>query len=72
MNLSTDQFQRMMNIVHIEGVIAGLTIAKEANKDTNKYYKYDFIILKEKDVLSDLTGNLAPDMLLREMMELSE
>jgi hypothetical protein len=62
----------MMNIVHLEGVVAGLTIAKEANKNMDSYYKYDIIILKENDVLSDITGNLAPDMLLREMMEFSD
>ncbi len=72
LNLSTDQFQRMMNIVHVEGVVAGLTIAKEANKNTGSYYKYDIIILKENDVLADLTGNLSPDMLLREMMGFSD
>ena len=44
LNLPTDQFQRMMNIVHVEGVVAGLTIAKETYKDTNQYYKYDMII----------------------------
>ncbi len=68
MNLSTDQFQRMMNIVHIEGVVAGLTIAKEANKNMDSYNKYDIIILKENDVLANLTGNLEPNLLLKEMM----
>jgi len=72
LNLSTDQFQRMMNIVHVEGVIAGLAKAKETYKDTNQYYKYDILILKENDVLANLTGNLAPDMLLREMMGFSD
>jgi len=72
LNLSTDQFQRMMNIVHVEGVVAGLTKAKEANKDRDSYYKYDIIILKENDLLSELTGNLAPDKLLKEMMKFSD
>lgn len=52
MNLSTDQFQRMMNIVHIEGVIAGLALAKETNKNLDSYHKYDILILKENEVLS--------------------
>ncbi|WP_372770115.1 hypothetical protein [Lutibacter sp.] len=72
LNLPTSQFQRMMNIVHIEGVVAGLAKAKETYKDTNQYYKYDMVILKEKDVLANLTGNLAPDLLLREMMGSSD
>jgi hypothetical protein len=33
LNLSTDQFQKMMSIIHIEGFIAGLNKAKEANKN---------------------------------------
>lgn len=37
LNLSTQQFQRMMNIVHIEGVVLGLNKAKETYKDTNQY-----------------------------------
>lgn len=72
MNLSTDQFQRMMNIVHIEGVLAGLNIAKEANKNMDSYHKYDILILKENEVLSKLTGNLEPSLLLKEMVQHSE
>ncbi len=72
MNLSTDQFKRMMNIVHIEGVIAGLTNAKEANKNMDSYHKYDILILKENEVLSKLTGNLAPDILMQEMVAVSD
>lgn len=37
LNLSTDQFQRMMNIVHVEGVVAGLNKAQEANKNMDSY-----------------------------------
>jgi hypothetical protein len=58
-----------MNILHVEGVVAGLNKAKEANKNTNFYYKYDMITLKENDVLANLTGNLTPNMLLSEMMK---
>ena len=72
LNLSTEQFQRMMNIVHVEGVILGLNTAKETYKDTNQYYKYDTIIFKQEVQLADLTGNLAPDLLLREMMAFSD
>jgi len=64
LNLSTEQFQRMMNIVHLEGVIIGLNKVK----DTNKYYKYDTIIFKHQVQLNDLTGNLAPDLLMEEIV----
>jgi len=61
-----------MNIVHLEGVIAGLNKAKETYKDTNQYYKYDTIILKHEVELTDLTGNLVPDLLIEEMMRFED
>jgi hypothetical protein len=70
LNLSTEQFQRLMNIVFVEGAINGLNKAKQTYKDTNQFYRYDTIIFKESRKLSELTGNLEPDKLLREMHEL--
>ncbi len=72
LNLSTSQFQRMMNIMHLEGVIVGLNIAKETYKNTNQYYKYDTLILRQEIQLSDLTGNLEANRLLKEMMRYSD
>jgi len=54
LNLSTEQFQRMMNIVHLEGVIIGLNKVKDTNKDTKQYYNYDIIIHKHEVQLTDL------------------
>ncbi len=56
LNLSTKQFQRLMNIVFLEGVINGLNKAKQTYKDTNQYYRYDIIIFKENVKLTNLTG----------------
>ena len=67
LNLSTAQFQRLMNIVFLEGSISGLNQAKETYKGTNQYFRYDTIIFKENKRLTDLTGNLPPDKLLKEM-----
>ena len=67
LNLSTAQFQRLMNIVFLEGSISGLSKAKQTYKDTNQFYRYDTIIFKENKRLTDLTGNLPPDKLLKEM-----
>ena len=67
LNLSTAQFQRLMNIVFVEGSINGLNKAKQTYKDTNQFYRYDTIIFKENKRLTDLTGNLPPDKLLKEM-----
>ena len=60
LNLSTSQFQRLMNIVYIEGVIHGLNKAKQTYKDTELFYRYDTIIFRENMKLTDLTGELKP------------
>lgn len=67
LNLNTVQFQRLMNIVFVEGVINGLNNAKQTYKDTNQYFRYDILIFKEVRRLEELTGNLQPDKLLIEM-----
>ena len=72
LNLSPEQFQRTMNIVHLEGVMLGLNNAKETYKDTIHYHKYDMIIFKYGNKLTELTGNLSPEMLLHEMVQYSE
>ena len=72
LNLPTMQFQRLMNIVHLEGVLFGLHKAKEANKDKQEYHKYDILIFKEELKLAELTGDLTPDLLLNEMMQFED
>jgi len=72
LNLPTMQFQRLMNIVHLEGVLLGLHKAKEANKDMQAYHKYDILIFKEELKLAELTGDLAPDLLLKEMSQFTD
>ena len=67
LNLSTKQFQRLMNIVFLEGSISGMNKAKETYKGTNQYYRYDIKIFKLSRKLSDLTGDSEPDKLLRDM-----
>ncbi|HCE53481.1 MAG TPA: hypothetical protein DER05_00130 [Lutibacter sp.] len=72
LNLSTMQFQRFMNIVHLEGVLFGLHKAKETNKDMQAYHKYDILIFKEELKLAELTGNFTPDLLLKEMVQFTD
>jgi len=72
LNLSSSQFQRMMNRVHLESVITGLISAKETYKDTNQYHKYDMLIFKQNRKLTDLSENLTPELLLKEMVLLSD
>ncbi len=64
--LAEDKFRLMMNIIFLEGVISGLKKTKEANKETDQYYKYDVVIFKEQRKLAELTGNIKPsDLLLK-------
>lgn len=72
LNLSTMQFQRFMNIVHLEGVLFGLHKVKETNKDMQAYHKYDILIFKEELKLAELTGDLMPELLLKEMVQFSD
>ena len=58
-----------MNIVFVEGVISGLNKAKQTYKDTNQYFRYDTLIFKENMKLTDLTGNLLPELLIKEMYQ---
>jgi hypothetical protein len=67
LNLSTEQFRRMMNIVSSEGIINGMNRIKEKYKGTQYYYKYDLDIFKHQKVLINLTGNLQAEDLFREM-----
>ena len=41
---------------------------KEGNKNTDQFYKYDMSFFREEKRLVELTGNLKPDNLIREMM----
>lgn len=68
-NLNSDQFRRMMNIVFTEGVIHGMGMIKK--KDKSEYFKYDMLIFNHRITLTDLTGNLKPGDLLKEMYLLS-
>lgn len=71
-NLNPEQFKRLMNITFIEGVIQGLNKVKQEYKDSPYYYKFDTFIFKYDMLLAQLTGNLNPTDLLREMYNLSE
>jgi hypothetical protein len=69
-NLNPDQFRRMMNIVFVEGIIVGMQRIKE--KEKTMVFRYDMLIFKHQKVLTDLTGNLQPRELVREMYSISQ
>ena len=68
-HLNPDQFKRMMNIVFLEGIIAGMEKIKV--KEKSQTFKYDMLIFKQNQVLTQLTGNLHPSQLTREMYQMS-
>ena len=68
-HLSPDQFKRMMNIVFLEGMIAGMEKIKVIEK--SQAFKYDMLIFKQNQVLTQLTGNIHPNRLIREMYQMS-
>lgn len=72
LHLNDDQFRRLMNIIYVEGVIAGFNKIKAKYKGTSEYYKYDMLIFKQSTVLTELTGNQKPQDLLKEMHSFSE
>lgn len=66
--MSSESFRTMMNIVYMEGAISGLKKAKEVNKGTDAFYKYDVAILREQTKLTKITGNIEPNELLKRIL----
>ena len=69
--MSSESFRTMMNVIYLEGVINGLNKSKEAHKGTDAYYKYDVSIFREEKRLTDITGNIKPSDLLKNMLNLN-
>jgi len=68
-HLNPEQFKRMMNVVFLEGIIAGMEKIKI--KEKSQVFKYDMLIFRQNQVLTQLTGNLHPSQLIREMYRMS-
>ncbi len=67
-DLSHDQFRRMMNIIFVEGMLQGMNQIKTREKGA---FKHDITLFSQDTVLTNLTGNLKPQELVREMYILS-
>lgn len=63
-NLNPEQFRRLMNIIFVEGSIQGMNQIKGD-------FKNEILLFKQDAVLTDLTGSLTPQELVREMYLLS-
>ncbi len=59
----------MMNVATLEYGIVKFQKVKEMNQNNLEPYKYDLMILKKQDILNRLTGNVAPDELIRKMIQ---
>ena len=66
--LNATQWVRMMKIVALEYGITKLQKVRQLNQNSPEPYKYDLMILKEKEILSGLTQDLPPNDLFREMI----
>ncbi len=59
----------MMNVATLEYGIVKFQKVKEMNQNNLEPYKYDLMTLKKQDILNRLTGNVAPDELIRKMIQ---
>jgi len=68
--LSDAQFRRFMNIIYQCGVIKGVNKSKKHFKGTKDAHKLDIEHFLQGKKLTQLTGNLPPEALLKEMCKL--
>ena len=66
LNLPDHQFQKMMNIIHIEGVIEGMERIKKDLPDDLKY-KFNLQVVSMERGLKMLTDDLESSELMRGM-----
>jgi len=66
--LNAKGWARMMNIAALEYGTVKLQKVRELNQNSPEPYKYNLMILKEKELLFNLTENKEPDELVRSML----
>lgn len=64
--MGTSSFQKLMNIVSLEGTIEGLKTAKKLH--VTEPNKFDMEIFRRDKRLTTLTGNVAPKELMRMLL----
>jgi hypothetical protein len=69
-NLSDNQYRRMMNIVFLDGMLAGIDDIRKPLAGTREAHKYDMDYFRIDRKLTEITGNLEPRALLDEMLNL--
>jgi hypothetical protein len=68
-NLHSDQFKQLMNLIHLEGQIAGIDRVIEKFKNTDGPHKYDFLKVGIQNKIDEVSKGLSPAELLQSWSE---
>ncbi len=63
-NLQTDQFKQLMNIIHLEGQLAGVEKVIKQFKHIDGELRYSIVQRSIKDQITSITQGLTPKKLL--------
>jgi hypothetical protein len=59
-NLHPDQFKQLMNLIHLEGQIAGIDRVIEEFKTIDPPHKYDFVKVGIQNKIDEVSKGLTP------------
>lgn len=63
-NLEADQFKTLMNLIHLEGQIAGIDRVIEIFKKIDSAHKYEFVKIPINKKIEEVSKGLSPAELL--------
>ncbi len=64
-NLQPDQFKQLMNLIHLEGQLAGIDRVIEKLKNTDGPHKYEFLKVGIQTKIDEVSKGLSPAELLQ-------
>jgi hypothetical protein len=67
-NLQPDQFKQLMNLIHLEGQIAGIDRVIEKFKHIDNPQKYEFVKVSIHQKIEEVSKGLTPVELLHSWM----
>ena len=67
-NLQPDQFKQLMNLIHLEGQIAGIDRVIEKFKHVDNPQKYEFVKVSIHQKIEEVSKGLTPVELLHSWM----
>ena len=68
-NLQPDQFKQLMNLIHLEGQLAGLDKIIEKFKQIDGPHKYEFMKTPIQKQIDEVSKGLTPTELLQSWRE---